>query len=71
MVAAAATVAAATTVSAAMTVVAVNIPRFGNGIHLTPPPLYHHVGSSLYNGNGLLLVLGSPFRHIPILKWIL
>ena len=50
------------------------------GIHLSPRPLlagirgdglYLRMGSSVYNGKGLLLGPRSPFRNIPILKWIL
>ena len=57
-----------------------SIHRVGYGIHLTPRPLlagirgdglYLHMGSGIYNGNGLLLGPRSPFRNIPILKWIL
>ena len=36
----------------------------GNGLHLT-------VGSSIYNGNGLLLGPHSPFKNIPVLGWII
>ena len=55
--------------------------RAGNGIHFSPRPLltgirggdglYIRVGSSIYDGNGLLLGPHSPFKNIPILKWIL
>ena len=50
------------------------------GIHLSPRPLlagvggdglYIRVGSRVYDGKGLLLGPRSPFRNIPILKWIL
>ena len=32
--------------------------------------LYIRVGSRVYDGKGLLLGPRSPFRNIPILKWI-
>ena len=54
--------------------------RAGRGIHLSPRPmlagirgdgLYPRMGPSVYDGKCLLLGLHSPFRNIPILKWIL
>ena len=57
-----------------------NIRSVGNGIQLTPRPLlaamrgdalYLRINSSVHNGNVLLLRPRSPFRNIPILKWIL
>ena len=57
------------------------VHRDGGGLHLTPRPmlagasgndgLYIRVGSRVYDGKGLLLGPRSPFRNIPILKWIL
>ena len=50
------------------------------GINFTPRPLlagvhgnglYLRAGSSIYNGEGLLLGPQSPFKKIPILGWIL
>jgi len=55
-------------------------PVEGNGLYLTPHSrlagvrgdgLYLKRGSSIYKGNGLLLGTHSPFKNIPILKWIL
>ena len=55
-------------------------PVKGNGLYLTPhrrltgvsgDGLYLKRGSSVYNGEGLLLGKNSPFKNIPILKWIL
>ena len=52
----------------------------GNGLKLTPRPLlpgirgnglYVRVGSSIYDGQGLILGSKSPFKNIPILGWIL
>ena len=52
----------------------------GNGLFISPRPqladvggngLYLRVGSSIYDGKGLLLGPHSPFKNIPILKWIL
>ena len=52
----------------------------GNGLYLTPHSrlagvsgdgLYLKRGSSIYDGRGLLLGPQSPFKNIPILKWIL
>ena len=52
----------------------------GNGLYLTPHSrlvgvsndgLYLKHGSSIYDGRGLLLGSQSPFKNIPILKWIL
>ena len=54
--------------------------RGGKGINFTPRPLlagvhgnglYLRVGSSIYDGHGLILGSQSPFKHIPILGWIL
>ena len=54
--------------------------RAGCGIHLSPRPLlagilgdglYLRMGSSVYDGKGLLLGPHTPFRNLPILKWIL
>ena len=56
------------------------VRRVGNGIHLSPRPmiagirgngLYLRRGVSIYDGRGLLLGSSSPFKNIPILKWIL
>ena len=33
--------------------------------------LYLRVGSSIYDGHGLILGPSSPFKNIPILGWIL
>jgi hypothetical protein len=50
------------------------------GINFTPRPLlagvhgnglYLRAGSSIYNGEGLLLGPQSPFKKIPILGWLL
>ena len=52
----------------------------GRGMTLTPRPrlagvrgdgLYLRVGSSIYDGHGLILGPSSPFKNIPILGWIL
>ena len=52
----------------------------GNGLYLSPRPrlagirgdgLYLRHGSSIYDGNGLLLGKNSPFKNIPILGWII
>ena len=58
-----------------------NIHHKGNGIHFTLRPhltgtqgrdgLFVRVGSSLYDGEGLLLGPKSPFRNIPILNLLL
>ena len=54
--------------------------KCGEGIKFTPRPrlggihgsgLYLRVGSSIYDGEGLLLGSKSPFKKIPILGWIL
>ena len=59
---------------------AIRAANGGGGIHFSPRPLlagirgdglYLRMGSSVYNGNGLLMGPHSPFRRIPILKWIL
>ena len=56
------------------------LQRCGKGIKFTPRPrlggnhgsgLYLRVGSSIYDGEGLLLGSKSPFKKIPILGWIL
>ena len=56
------------------------IRKNGKGITFTPRPrlagirgngLYLRVGSSIYDGEGLLLGPRSPFKKIPILGWIL
>ena len=56
------------------------LQRCGKGIKFTPRPrlggihgsgLYLRVGSSIYDGEGLLLGSKSPFKNIPILGWIL
>ena len=56
------------------------VRRVGSGIHLSPRPmiagirgngLYLRRGTSIYDGRGLLLGSSSPFKNIPILKWIL
>ena len=55
-------------------------PVEGNGLYLTPHSrlvgvsgngLYLKHGTSIYDGRGLLLGSQSPFKNIPILKWIL
>ena len=55
-------------------------PVEGNGLYLTPHSrlagvsgdgLYLKNGTSIYDGRGLLLGSQSPFKNIPILKWIL
>ena len=55
-------------------------PVEGNGLYLTPrrrlagvsgDGLYLKRGTSIYDGRGLLLGSSSPFKNIPILKWIL
>ena len=58
-----------------------NVRTVGNGIHFSPRPLmagmhgdhglFLRVGSSVYDGRGLLLGPQSPFRNIPILGWVL
>ena len=53
-----------------------SIHRVGYGIHLTPRPLLAGIRGDglylyIYIGNGLLPGHRSPFRNIPILKWIL
>jgi hypothetical protein len=57
-----------------------NVRAGGRGMHLSPRPmlagisgdgLYLRTGSNVYDGKGLLLGPHSPFRNIPILKWIL
>ena len=57
-----------------------NIRRIGTGIYLRPRPilagvygngLYIRRGSSIYDGEGLLLGLSSQFKKIPILGSIL
>ena len=57
------------------------LKRKGNEMSIAPRPqlagtrgrdgLYVRVGSSLYDGHGLLLGSKSPFRNIPILGWLL
>ena len=56
------------------------LQKNGYGMHLSPRPLlagirgdglYLRMGSSVYDGKGLLLGPRSPFRNITILKWIL
>ena len=57
-----------------------DLKRKGNEMSIAPRPqlagtrgrdgLYVRVGSSLYDGHGLLLGSKSPFRNIPILGWI-
>ena len=55
-------------------------PVKGNGLYLTPHArlsgvsgngLYLKRGSSIYNGDGLLLGKNSPFKNIPILNLLL
>ena len=58
-----------------------NVRSTGNGIHFSPRPLlagmphdngvFIRVGTSVYDGKGLLLGPHSPFRKIPILGLIL
>ena len=57
-----------------------NVYRDGNVLLQAPRPmlagvsgngLYIAIGSRVYDGKGLLLGPRSPFRNIPILKWIL
>ena len=57
-----------------------NVHRNGNGMHLTPRPMLAGVGgndlhirivSRVYDGKDFMLGCHSPFRNIPILKWIL
>ena len=58
-----------------------NVRANGNGINFLPRPplagmprdngLFLRVGTSVYDGKGLLLGPHSPFRKIPILGWIL
>ena len=57
-----------------------NVYRDGNGLHLAPRhmlagvsgnDLYIRVGCRVYDGKGLPLRPRSPFRNIPILRWIL
>ena len=58
-----------------------NVRSTGNGIHFSPRPLlagmprdngiFLRVGTSVYDGKGLLLGPHSPFRKIPILGLIL
>ena len=57
-----------------------DLQKCGRGIKFTPRPrlggihgsgLYLRVGSSIYDGEGLLLGSKSPFKKIPILGWIL
>ena len=56
------------------------LQKYGKGLTFTPRPklagirgngLYLRVGSSIYDGEGLLLGPKSPFKKIPILGWIL
>ena len=56
------------------------LQRCGKGIKFTPRPrlggihgsgLYLRVGSSIYDGEGLLLGSKSPLKKIAILGWIL
>ena len=55
-------------------------PARGNGLYLTPHKnlqgvhvdgLYLKRGSSIYNGEGLLLGLNSPFKNTPILNLLM
>ena len=55
-------------------------PVEGNGLFLSPhhgagveqgDGLFLKQGHNIYNGEGLLFGANSPFRHIPILGWIL
>lgn len=55
-------------------------PVKGNGLYLQAHPslddergdgLYLKRGSSVYNGEGLILGKNSPFKNVPILGWIL
>ena len=57
-----------------------SLEKCGNGMVFTQGPrlagvrgsgFYLRVGSNIYEGEGLILGVNSPFKKIPILGWLL